>query len=49
MPKPEPMETLKHFVARYAKSKEAQASFPDQKQRVAVAYATWARRPKGSQ
>jgi len=34
-------EKLKDFVARYAGSKEASGTFPNQKQRVAVAYAVW--------
>jgi hypothetical protein len=38
MPTPKKGEPAQHFVSRYMGSKEAQASFPDQKQRAAVAY-----------
>lgn len=45
MPLPQPHEKLKDFVARYAGSKEAQKSFPNQKQRLAVAYSVWKKKP----
>ena len=38
MPKPAKGESTKHFVSRFSKSGEAKQSFPDIKQRIAVAY-----------
>lgn len=38
MPNPQPGERKRSFIARYVKSKEAAKSFPDIKQRLAVAY-----------
>ena len=45
VPNPQPHERKRSFIARYVKSKEAQKSFPDIKQRLAVAYSE-ARRAK---
>ncbi len=44
MPAPEKGEKLGDFVSRYMGSKEARKSFPDQKQRAAVAYSTYRRK-----
>lgn len=41
MPAPQPHERMKDFIARYMGSPESQKTFPNQKQRVAVAYAVW--------
>jgi len=38
MPDPRPGESEKAFVDRYMASEEAQKSFPDPQQRLAVAY-----------
>jgi hypothetical protein len=38
MPYPEPGESQQHYVSRFVSSPEAQASFPEKKQRLAVAY-----------
>ena len=38
MPKPKKNESEKDFVSRYMGSKEAAKTFPDEKQRAAVAY-----------
>jgi hypothetical protein len=38
MPYPTPGETTQHYVSRFMGSPEARSSFPDQKQRAAVAY-----------
>lgn len=38
MPRPTPGEGTQHFVSRYMGSSESRKSFPDQKQRAAVAY-----------
>lgn len=46
MPTPAPHEKMKDFVARYMGSKEAGTTFPNQKQRVAVAYAVWREKRK---
>jgi hypothetical protein len=46
MPKPAKGESQKHYLARYMSSKEAEKSFPDQKQRAAVAYSEFSRRKK---
>ena len=39
MPKPNKGESEKHYVGRFMGSKESQRSFPNKKQRLAVAYA----------
>lgn len=46
MPNPHKGETRSEFVQRFMTSKEAQRSFPNEKQRLAVAYSEWARRHK---
>jgi hypothetical protein len=46
MPIPKKGEKKSEFVSRYMGSKEAQKSFPDQKQRVAVAYSEFDRKKK---
>jgi hypothetical protein len=38
MPYPSPGESQDHYVKRFVSSPEAQSSFPDIKQRLAVAY-----------
>jgi hypothetical protein len=40
MPNREKGEPLNKFIGRYMRSKEARKSFPNAKQRVAVAYST---------
>ncbi len=44
MPEPKVKEPESEFVSRYMGSDEAKTSFPDQKQRLAVAYSLWRRR-----
>ena len=46
MPKPKKNEVRSSFVSRYMKSKEAQKSFPDSRQRTAVAISIWNERNK---
>lgn len=46
MPTPQPRETISQFVSRYMGSPEAQSSFPNPKQRDAVANAVWHERHK---
>lgn len=46
MPKPEPGEKLGDYVGRYVSSGEATKSFPDKRQRLAVAYSEYARKAK---
>lgn len=46
MPAPAKGEKLNTFVSRYMGSSEAQKSFPDQKQRAAVAYSEYRRKKK---
>jgi len=46
MPEPHKGEKLNTFVSRYMGSGEAQKSFPDQKQRAAVAYSEFRRKKK---
>ncbi len=46
MPKPAKGESQKHFVSRYMASSEAKRSFPDPKQRAAVAYSESRKRKK---
>lgn len=41
MPKPNKGESEKDFIARFMSSEEAKKDFPDQKQRLAVAYSEW--------
>lgn len=48
MPKPNPGESKKAYIARFMASEEAQKSFPDKKQRLAVAYSMWRKRSKRS-
>lgn len=45
MPMPEPRqgEEKQDFISRFMKSKPMQAEYPDNKQRVAVAYSQWRR------
>lgn len=47
MPSPTRKESLSHFVGKYMGSKEARKSFPNQKQRAAVAYSTFKRKKHG--
>lgn len=47
MPEPQKGETLSGFVGRYMSSGHARKSFPDQKQRAAVAYSEFRRKKKG--
>ena len=44
MPKPNKGESEKHYVGRFMGSKESQRSFPNKKQRLAVAYSISAHR-----
>lgn len=46
MPAPRKGEDLQHFIARFMASREAQRSFPNQKQRVAVAHAMFRKRKR---
>ncbi len=46
MPKPTKGEPMRHFLKRFMGSKEADESFPDPKQRAAVAYSMLRRRKK---
>jgi hypothetical protein len=48
MPKPNPNESEADFVARYMSSEEAKKRFPDEKQRLAVAYSEYKRHKKES-
>lgn len=41
MPKPRKGETKEEFIARFMSSEEAKRDFPDEKQRLAVAYSIW--------
>lgn len=41
MPKPNKGESEKDFIARFMSSEEAKKDFPDEKQRLAVAYSEW--------
>lgn len=45
-PKPTSGENLSHFIGRFMKSGEAQSSFPNNKQRVAVAESMYRKRKK---
>jgi hypothetical protein len=44
MPYPKADESKKDYIARFMESSEAQSDFPDEKQRLAVAYSMWERR-----
>jgi hypothetical protein len=44
MPNPVKGEKMSSFISRYMGSKESRKSFPEQKQRAAVAYSEWRRR-----
>jgi len=44
MPKPAKGESQGHYVSRFADSGEAKKSFPDIKQRLAVAYSMYRQR-----
>lgn len=46
MPLPRRGEKRSSYIQRYVKSKEAQKSFPDIKQRLAVAYSEYRRKGK---
>ena len=46
MPKPRKGDTQDSFTQRYMNSAEAKRSFPDEKQRYAVAMSEWRRRNK---
>lgn len=46
MPEPKQGESEADYVARFMKSAEAQADFPDEKQRLAVAYSLYKKRDK---
>jgi hypothetical protein len=46
MPKPKPGETEAEFVARYMSSEEAKRDFPEEKQRLAVAYSEYKKHRK---
>jgi hypothetical protein len=46
VPNPSRGENLSQFVSRFMGSKEAQSSFPDPKQRAAVAYSKMRRKKK---
>lgn len=48
MPEPHSKESLASYVGRYVSSKEAEKSFPEKKQRLAVAYSEYKRRKKKS-
>lgn len=44
MPNPNKGETKEEFIARFMSSPEAKKDFPDEKQRLAVAYSKWKRK-----
>lgn len=46
MPSPEKGEKLSAFVKRYMGSSESRKSFPDSKQRAAVAYSEYRRKKR---
>lgn len=46
MPEPRKGENLSKFMGRYMGSSEAERSFPNKKQRLAVAYSEFKRRKK---
>ncbi len=48
MPRPVKGESQKNYLARFMSSPEARESFPEQKQRAAVAYSMYRRRNKNS-
>lgn len=41
MPRPKPEESKEDYIARFMKSAEAQSDYPDEKQRLAVAYSLY--------
>jgi len=43
MPEPDSGESQSEYISRYAGSEEAKKSFPDLKQRLAVAYSKWSK------
>lgn len=47
MPKPNPGESKKDYISRFMGSEEARADFPDEKQRLAVAYSMFEKRNAG--
>lgn len=47
MPNPRKGEKQRSYISRYVRSKEAQKSFPDIKQRLAVAYSEFRRKGRG--
>lgn len=47
MPEPRKGENLAHYIGRFIGSAEAEKSFPDKKQRMAVAYSLYKRKKKG--
>lgn len=48
MPNPKPNETRDEFVSRYMSSEEAKKDFPDEKQRLAVAFSKYREHQKKS-
>lgn len=46
MPKPNKNESKEEYIARFMSSEEAKRSFPDEKQRSAVAYSEWKKHEK---
>ncbi len=44
MPNPRKNESQKEYIARYMSSEEAKKTFPDEKQRLAVAYSKYRRK-----
>lgn len=47
-PEPQKGESLADFVGKYVSSKESEKSFPNKKQRLAVAYSEFKRKKKKS-
>ena len=47
MPNPKKGETKEEYISRFMNSEEAKNSFPDEKQRLAVAYSKWAKEGRG--
>jgi hypothetical protein len=46
MPYPTKEETKEEYIQRFMKSEEAKRSFPEEKQRLAVAYSLWENKNK---